>query len=267
MSEGFDYGNARAKARRADLLNRADYEEMVALDLDHFLATLSDTPYRPDLVAATARYRGVRLLDEALRTHLARTLQDLVSWYDGDARASVSLITGRWDLRNIRAILRGQYARADPAEIRSALVPAGELGDDVLGELANQPSIRATVDLMVSWRIPTPATASAIATAVDRFESSAEFQPLERTLHHAATMDLSRSLEVADPEVAQILRAEIDQANLLAALRLHQAWARGQEWDAIDPAERFLPGGAIPVTALAGAARAEDRIAAAAIIA
>ncbi len=267
MSEGFEYGNARARARRADLLIGARYQELVDLDLEHFLATLSDTPYRPDLVAATPRYRGRRLLDEALRTNLARNLQDLVSWYDGAAGTTVALIVARWDLRNVRTVLRGQYARADPGEIRAALVPAGALRDDVLGELSSQPGIRAAVDLMVSWGVPTQATARAVAGAMEDFESSADFQALERAMNQAEADQVRPALDGAGREVARILRAEIDQANLLVALRLHEARSEGQEWDAVSPAQRFLSGGTVPAAVLARAGRAEDRAAATAVLA
>ena len=72
MSEGFEYGNARVRARRGDLLNQARYQDLAGLDTNRLLATLSDTPYRPDLVVATPRYRGIRLFHEALRVNLER---------------------------------------------------------------------------------------------------------------------------------------------------------------------------------------------------
>ena len=259
MSEGFEYGNARVRARRGDLLSRAQYQELVGLDTNRLLATLSDTPYRPDLVAATPRYRGIRLFHEALRTNLARTLQDLATWYEGTAARPVTWVVGRWDLRNVRSILRGHYARVDPDEIRAALVPAGALGDDVLGELASRPGIRPTVELMVSWGVPTPTVARAVAGALRTFELSGDFQAVERALDRAAADELRRVLGDAEPEVARVLRTEIDQVNLVVALRLHRSRSEGQEWDTLDSAERFLPGGAVPVMVLARAARAEDR--------
>ncbi len=166
----------------------------------------------------------------------------------------------------MRTILRGHYAGADPGEIRAALVPAGELSDDVLGELANQPGIRAAVDLMVSWGIPTPATVRAVAAALETFESSDDFQALERAMNRAEAEEVRRALDEAEPGVVRILRAEIDQANLLVALRLHQAQSEGQDVDAVDSAERFLPGGSLPAAVLARAGHAEDRAAAAAIL-
>ena len=260
MSEGFDFGNTRVRARRADLLDADRYHELAGLDVDRLMAALSDTPYRPDIEAATPRHRGVRLLDEALRTNLARTLRELATWYDGPAGVDVSLLVGRWDLRNLRAILRGHYARSSPDEIRAALVPAGRLGDDVLGELAGQAGLRSAVDLMFTWGVPSPEVARAAVGALADLASTGDFQGFERTIERAAAHRLHKSLYEADPEVAGVLRAEIDQINLLTAVRLHQARIGPDDWDPVDPMERFLGGGALPLPMLAGAARAEDRV-------
>ncbi len=266
MSDGFEYGNARVRARRADLLTRARYEELASLDTDRLLATLSDTPYRPDLVAATPRYRGIRLCFESLRTNLARTLREMATWYEGPAARPVKWAVGRWDLRNVRTILRGHYARVDPDEIRVALVPAGRLDDDVLSELASQAGIRPTVELMISWGIPTPTIARAVSGALRTFEQSGDLGAVERTLDRAAAAELNAALHDAEPEVVRVLRAVIDHVNLLVALRLNKSRAEGQEWDALEPAERFLAGGAVPVTALARITRVEDRSAAITIL-
>lgn len=266
MSEGFEYGNARVRARRSVLLTRARYQELTGLDTDRLLATLSDTPYRPELVAATPRYRGIRLFHEALRTNLANTLRDLATWYEGAAAGPVRWVVGRWDLRNVRTILRGHHARVDPDEIRATLVPAGPLGDAALGELVGRAGLRPTVELMLAWGVPTPAVARAVAGALRTFELSGDFPAVEQALDQAAADELRRGLVDLEPEVAGVLRTEIDQVNLLTALRLHNSRSDGHDWDTADAAERFLPGGAVPATVLRRAARAEDRPTAVAIL-
>ena len=267
MNGGFEYGNARVRARRAGLLRRAQYEELVMLDTDRLLAQLSDSPYRPDLTAAAPRYAGTRALDEALRTNLTRNLRDLVSWYEGTAARQVSFVVGRWDLRNIRTILRGQYARAAPDDIRAALVPAGDLEDELLGELADQSGLRPTVDLMVAWGLPSPASARLVADGLGQFEATADLRVLETALDRAVASHRHRALVDADPDVTLILRAEIDQTNLLTALRLHAARAAGQEWDSTPAVEAFVTGGSVPESTVESLARAPDHAAAAAIVA
>lgn len=267
MTEGYDFGNARVRARRAELLNGPRYRQLAALDVPGMVAALSETPYRPDLEAAATRHRGHRLLDEALSANLARTLRELAGWYTGRAAAAVTLAVSRWDHRNLRAVLRGQMARRDPGEIRAALVPAGSLGAGVLTELAGQPGLRAAIDLMVAWGVPSRPVARAAAGALAGYEATGDFGALELAVERAAATRLAAALTAAEPEVARALRMEVDLANVVTAARLHAAGAEAPGWDATDAAEHFLPGGSVPATQLARAASSEDRGAAIAALA
>ncbi len=267
MSGGFDYGNARVRALKSDLLGEGDYRSLVNLDLDGMVAALTETSYRADLQAATARYRGRRRLEEALRTNLARTLRQLPDWYEGSSAAGVEMVLTRWDVRNVRTILRGSHARTSPGDIRALLVAAGSLGEDMLAELSDQPDLRTTVELMVVRGAPSPRIARDVMAAWPEFEVSDDFQTLEHALERSRAEQLSASLAVAEPVLSRALRAEVDQAGLLAALRLQQSFSDGgADRDTVDPEERFLPGGTLSTTLLARVAHTEDAAGAAALL-
>lgn len=267
MTVAYDFGNARVRARRAALFDASQYRALTTLDVPQMLAALSETPYRPDLETAAARYRGYRLLDAALTANLVRTLRELAGWYTGQAAAVVHLIVARWDLRNLRAVLRGQVARRDPAEIRAALVPAGPLGAGVLGELAEQPGLRAAVDLMVVWGVPSRAVAGAAAGALGRYEATGDYAAFEVAVEGAAASRLADDLaEMDSAEVTRTLRTEVDLANLVAAARLREVGGEASA-DPTDAARHFLPGGSLPTVVLAQAAGLAERGAAAAAVA
>ncbi len=48
----------------------------------------------------------------------------------------------RWDVWNIKSILRGKFSGASDEEIRETLVPAGSMRSDTLNELIKKPDIR-----------------------------------------------------------------------------------------------------------------------------
>ena len=264
MSADFDYGNARVRALKSELLTRPQYEELMDLEVDRLAAALSDTPYRPDVLAATPRYRGVRLVHEALRLNLSRTLRRLASWYDDEAAEAVGLLLGRWDLRNVRALLRGQFARRPVDEIEAILVPAGSIAESILTQLAAQPDLRTTVEMMVVWSVPDSKTARAVLANWPDFEASGEFQALERVLERSRAAYVTSTAGRHDPALSGVLGAEVDQVNILTVLRLRD---EGEErWDVVDPGERVLSGGSIPLPALMRAAAADDRAGAAAAL-
>ncbi len=247
---GLEYGNARLRARRARLLDGADFRRLnEAESLDRMLGLLGDTPYRQDVEAAVARYDGLHRLDGAVRTHLARSLRDLVSFYRDPEVPLVDLLLERWDLRNVRAILR-VHARPEPAPVTEPLVvPAGKLGDAELRELAAQAGVRAAIDLLVAWRLPSLDTVRRLVAARADYEAGAEVAVLEGALNAAYATKLERVLSgLEDDAAAGVLRAEIDASNVVTALRLFRA-GMGQTRE-IAWGEGYLPGGRLRTSVL-----------------
>ena len=58
---GYDYGNARLRARKSRFLGRSDYEALLsASDLEALLGLLGGTRYGPDIEAVLPRLRSIR---------------------------------------------------------------------------------------------------------------------------------------------------------------------------------------------------------------
>jgi vacuolar-type H+-ATPase subunit C/Vma6 len=94
-SADFVFGNTRLRARKGELLDARDYEELLGRDLEGVLEALAETAYRAELEAALAVSDGTRALHEALRRNLARALGDLRGFYEGAARELVDLLLSR----------------------------------------------------------------------------------------------------------------------------------------------------------------------------
>lgn len=258
---GFDYGNARLRALRSRMLSRDDLLDLVNADgLDRLLGSLAETTYGPDVQAALVRFSGLRCLDEAVRTHLARSLRMLEKLFDGEDRARLQLILHRWDLRNLRTIVRGRIRLEGSERIIGLLVPAGTIDESALRELAAQPGLRAALELMVAWNLPSPGTASRLVSVWPEYEAGDDPTVFERELNRAYADVLHSELAGGpDDELARILRIEIDLINLLTALRLRRAALDDEPgWDVEDPAGHYLPAGRLPIDLLELVRIAED---------
>lgn len=192
--------------------------------LDRMLTSLADTPYGPDIEASLVRTRGLRRLDEAIRSNLARTLKQMASFYSGEPRDLVDLLLRRWDLKNLRSLLRVVETPLAAGDVSRLLVPAGRITAAELAELADQPGVRSRLDLMVAWRIPSQETATALIRARRAYETDGDTSALELALDNAFAAEMEEVLGEDDPpEAATILRAERDARNLGIALRLRAA--------------------------------------------
>lgn len=247
MSSGYEYGNTRLRAMRSRLLSRSEYVDMMgAGSLDRMMAILADTAYSSDVEAALVRGQGLDRLDRALRANLAGSLRKMASFYEGRPREKVDLLVGRWDLRNLRALVRlsaAPSAAVDPAAI---LVPAGRLGDTELAELAAQRDVTTLVDLMVAWGIPSPDSAFALLRARGDYRIEGDVWVLERAIDSAFAAEMDRALAGEDDGAVLVLRAEIDSRNLELALRIRAARRAGEPgWSEEAEADRYLPGGSV----------------------
>jgi V/A-type H+-transporting ATPase subunit C len=243
------------------MLTGDDYSALLLIDsVDGLLGALGQTVYGPDVQRAMLRFAELRCLDEAIRTHLGHRLQLLSTIYEGEERRRLDLLLHRWDLRNLRTILRGRLRLEGSEQLVALLIPAGTIDEAALIELASQPSLRATIELMMTWQLPSPGTAGHLLDVLPEYEASGDPSVLERALQSAYARHLHSSLR-AEPEddLTRVLRMEIDLTNILTALRLRRSRLDEEpDWDLQDSLSHYLPGGRIDRDTLEAARMADD---------
>jgi len=243
MTSGFDYGNARVRAMRSRMLSEGDFGELLAANtLEQILGVLDGTEYGPDVEAAMPRYRGQERYDRALSRHLERTLSAMKSFYDGQARHEVDLVLLHRDLDNLVAIVRGQAAVPGSVETTAVVVAAGTLDRASLEELARQPGLRETVELMVTWGVPSPTTAHSVLHSWPEYERTRDVGVLEGALASVFAARIVESIDGLPGHLATMLESWIDTINILTSLRLRRAGLSGEPTPRVfEP----LPGGRV----------------------
>src|SRR5579875_2274885 len=227
----FAYINARVKVMKSQLLPPARLEEFLHLpDLEAFIQALTDTPYNVDLQEALSRFAGLRAVDEALSQNFYRTTRRILGFADDQERRLIEVVLLRYDLQNIRALVRGRHTGKDDAEILSTLYPGGPLSEAKLRELLQQLDLRQ---------------------GVDAAQRSGQLLDIEVALDRAYAR---YGLAVADGEtqsevtLRRFLGMEIAATNLKTALKLRRIKELTREererffipGDYILPRERFL---------------------------
>jgi V/A-type H+-transporting ATPase subunit C len=260
----FAYGNARLRARKAGLIGRGAYEEMIGKDMDGILGALSRTPLAPEVESAITRFGDdARRLHEAVRLHLARTLEEMRSFYAGRARECVELLLSRWDLHNVLTLIRGEATAPHTEEALAHVFPMGAMNDAYAREIARQNEFAAAVGLMIRWRLPDPQTASSLRAAWPDYERTEDLAALEQAVTAAWAERTSEALDGLGREgepLRRLFERETDEKNLLVALRLREALARG-ETDRLPILKGhgvYLPGGSIKLSRLDEAIRLPD---------
>src|SRR3990172_9422335 len=239
----FDYINARVRAMRSRLLDPGRMEELLgALTFDALLAGLNTTPYGKDLQEALARYRGIQAVDEALARNFSATTQKIRSFGDGKAKALIEALLLRWDLANVRAVLRGKHTGRSEEDIMESVLPAGLLTEAAVRDPARQPDIPAVAGTLDALEHP-----FAIPMAEGLRDYLEEHDLLGLEMHVGRyyadhVLGVARGAGHNETVLGKRGQGEVDALNVKPALkRVRQEQPLGAE-----PRRRFLiPGGAI----------------------
>lgn len=231
----FIAGNTRLRSRLPARLGPGDYDQLAGRSLQGTIESLSGTAYRPYL--GSPRVGDEDVLD-AVTQRLRDVLRGLRGLYGGAARDVVGVLLARHDLRDVLALLRGARTGQPGTDRLAAVMAVGTLDQEAAVDVAAAADGATAVTRLAARQLPDPATARALAAAWERFEVTADPDEFETTVASVAidgwTTLLARSGAAARPAL-ELVRAESDQANLLAALR-----------DPAGEVPRLLPAGRVP---------------------
>jgi V/A-type H+-transporting ATPase subunit C len=254
MPGDYGYANARLRAMKSRLLTRADYEALLARPgVNDLIISFTDTVYGEDIESAMLHYSGVHCITEALRRNVARTFQRIRGFFeDGEPQRLVEILLGRWDLHNVKTVIRGQVVQAPSSQILEAIVPAGQLDTMALESLAQQPGLQAAVDLMMTQRLPLAHIVSAAlrlgpGQALRVYDSREDLPALELAIdreYYAQVMAYLRDGSENVALVRDMVQAEIDMTNLTTLFRLRHGRPPGESLTHVLPAW-LIEGGAL----------------------
>ena len=238
----FSYINARVKVMKSQLLPPPRVEELLAApDVPAIIQGLVDTPYNAELQEALSRFSGVRAIDEAVAQNFYHATRRILSFADGAERRQIEVVLLRYDLQNIRAIVRGRHTGKSDDEILATLYPGGSLSEVRLRELLEQPDLRAIADTLQTWMHP---LGRALRDGADAAQRSDSLLDVELALDRAYAQ---YGYRVADGEgdgetsFRRFLSAEVTATNFKTALRLRRIRELSRE----ERDRFFVLGGAI----------------------
>ena len=234
------YINARMRGMKSRLLDHHTLDNLILQpDIDSLIGELEKTPYRDDIIESRGKYTGVACIEYALRKNFVRTFRKILMFAKiEEAERYITIFLHRWDIQNIKTILRGKNIHATNEEILDCLIPAGELDESILNELVRQPDPKTVIDLLATWRIPwaRPLTQAfpdfARTGDLGRLECSLDRYYYEKALGSVLGSDINKTI------IRRVLTIEIDTVNIKTVLRMIR--------DHVDPGEAsqfLIPGG------------------------
>jgi V/A-type H+-transporting ATPase subunit C len=242
---GFDYGNARLRAVKSRLLSWKELESLVESgSVKGLIVALTKTVYRKPVEAALTRTSGMACIAEALQEDLTSNLGKIGDFYADEAAESVAIVLRRYDIHNLKAVLRGLSTNASPGEIMEILIPAGELTTSLLAELARAPNPRAAIDSLASLDMLYAQPLLNLRAELPGADVSRMELALDQWYFQEAQAFLDGNF-LKDGVLAAYLKMEADITNLFVVLRFaHSPGERKElrEWVGTDDLSRLFVG-------------------------
>ncbi len=119
----------------AKLYPRDTFKKMLVMDIPEITRFIEESEYKNEVDALARSYSGIDLMEFALHRNLAHTFRKLIDITIGEPHYLIVEYLRRWDIWNIKTIIRGKLYGASDEEISRVLVPAGELSLDFLTSL------------------------------------------------------------------------------------------------------------------------------------
>lgn len=239
-TDDYGYSNARIRGMRARLLGRERIERFLRVDdLKAVLQELMHSEYSDDLEEVLIHGRGAAEIDEGLRHNVVRTYNKVRGFLNVEAYDICNTLLARWDIFNLKTILRGKNLHLSNAEIRGALMPVGALGPSEIDGLLAATDVRDVVNMAVTWGLPHSSALRHGFAEYQRTGSLVNLElPLDRHFTEWAMEQLSK--RGANYKLARwVLGTQIDNLNLVIVFR-----AARESLQPDQSAEYFLLGGA-----------------------
>ncbi|MCB9419508.1 MAG: V-type ATPase subunit [Ardenticatenaceae bacterium] len=255
----FDYGNARLRAMKSRLLTRPALEELAgAENMPVLINALLKTPYREAVEAALVQYTGAEIITQARRNNLIHTVSKVRHFYSGESAELTRWVLRRYDVDNVKAILRGLTQQVPADEIQASTLPIGELQPADLETLARLANTRAAIDVLATWRFPL----AQLLLALRAEKAGGDLFTMELALEQWYFRAAMTATKEDGESLRQSLRLQADIMNILTALRLvgdtEAAAFLRQRFDAADATPLFIGPGHVAFALLSEAAKQES---------
>jgi len=232
----YAYAVTRVKAKRSSLMNEDDFTKMMMMSVPEISRYITESGYNKEMTELAGRMEGINLLEHATYKNMAQTFRNILGSTKGDLYDMVSAYLVKWDIWNVKMILRGRHYGLTIEEIEEDLVPAGKLNAETLRKLLEMGSGEQIVDFASKkFGIHIPQSVVDVTLNSNDMSQIEDFLDKFRYERLLATVDSSSKPVLL---FLDYVRREIDTRNYETLLKLKAEDIPGEKI-----MEYFIPGG------------------------
>jgi len=216
----YAYGTARVHAMKVKLFPKETYTKLLAMALPELTRFIEESEYKAEVDELARQHSGIDLIEFATHLNLARTFVKLTEMTMDEPHDLIVEYLRRWDIREIKTILRGKRYGASDEEILRVLVPSGELSLDFLQNLVKKPSVEEVIAALKGTIYYD------VIKDIDYSESFVKLEDALDKFYYLRMVDFVSRIRGSSLYLS-VIQMEIDIANLKTLFRLRNAGISG----------------------------------------
>ena len=204
---------ARAKARKASLIDSTRMRQLVQQGPDSIGASIGEMGYRSEMDLYASRMAGADAIEAALFHNLDNDLAGVLRFCQGNLKSLVAIYVERFDYEKAKTVLRAINGGASDDIIETQILPSeNPRNAPWLNIVRNTEGLQEAVDAMsgTPW-----------GQTLAKLEGEPSLEDMENALDMQYFSDALKSVRGRDggPRLLRYLRMEIDHRNVINQLR------------------------------------------------
>jgi len=139
------YTYARVAVMKSFLFKKEDYDRVLKMGPNELLRFLQDSHYKQEIDEYHVGAHGVKMIDQALQANLMRNFRKLYQISDAGMQKVLANYFWKYDVQNIKTIIRGKYAHLPSSEIEPLLFDSVNFSKEFLQELLKKNTMEEVV--------------------------------------------------------------------------------------------------------------------------
>ena len=138
----YPYVNTRVRVMKSKLIDKNDYSKLLKMSHDEISKFIADVDYRKEMDELAVNYTGADLLELAINANAVKSFSKIIRLSSGDAKKIIAKYLKRFDVLNLKTILRGVYSGGlSEVELKENIIPGGQLLEKSLLDLLKNETI------------------------------------------------------------------------------------------------------------------------------
>lgn len=131
---GYIYTNTRVRVMKSKLLSKEDFEKLIKMSLPEIARFLQEREYKKEFDELGKTLSGAVLVEYALNRNIENQFSSILRFSVRSAREELEIYLKRFDIMNLKTVLRGKLSGIKNEIIMNELVASGKFDKEFFKE-------------------------------------------------------------------------------------------------------------------------------------